>query len=650
MPRKRGRSTDGALALVEETLRRRRKETAKKKFTYFVPSLWTAAGTPPKRMKVNPFDYYLSAVGRVRRARPRRRLKGPGGGEWTRDAVIYNMFVRTTAAFDHDGDGSLVLPVNPQGFRETGTFLKAIVMLPYIKRLGADTVHLLPITSIGKDGNKGNLGSPYAIRNPYELDENLSEPLLGLDARTEFRAFVEAAHRLGIRVVAEFVFRTAAKDADWVREKPEWFYWIRDAVPRRSPGEQNELTEGSPFFTPQELGHIHHEVQCHRFSNLTPPHQVYRDFFTRPPAPEAVTKEDGRWVGTVPDGTRVRIPGAFADWPPDDNQPPWGDVTYLRMYEHPDFNYIAYNTIRMYDDRLARPEHANGPLWERIAGIIPYYQREFGIDGVMIDMGHALPMALKKTIVEGARKIDPDFAFWDENFSINARSREEGYNAVFGFLWVDEHHPDRLHAFVRRCATEGFPIAFFATPENHNTPRAAARPGGEAYARSVWVINSFLPGVPFIHSGYELAETYPINTGLDFTREELEHLPSESLPLFSARGYDWLRKGQFPDWVAKVARIREQFRTLVTDPSPQTIRELPAEGAHLLCFARRSRDGKKKIAIVANTDYAAERSGTVRLETRRKQLKDLLTGRRVAVSEGTVNLRLAPGQCMLIEH
>ena len=77
------------------------------------------------------------------------------------------MFVRTTAAFDHNGNGKLDLPLNERGFRETGTFLKAIAMLPYIKRLGATVIHLLPITSIGQDGNKGTLGSPYAIRNPY---------------------------------------------------------------------------------------------------------------------------------------------------------------------------------------------------------------------------------------------------------------------------------------------------------------------------------------------------------------------------------------------------------------------------------------------------------------------------------------------------
>ena len=113
-----------------------------------------------------------------------------------------------------------------------------------------------------------------------------------------------------------------------------------------------------------------------------------------------------------------------------------------------------------------------------IVGIVPYYQNEFGIDGVMIDMGHALPMSLKAEMVKSARDINPDFAFWDENFSITARSREEGYNAVFGYLWHVQHIRQQMKEFLWRLQNETFPIPFFATPENHNTHRAAARPGG----------------------------------------------------------------------------------------------------------------------------------------------------------------------------
>ncbi len=638
--------TPNALDQLERALKRKLRDTRLRKYNYAVPSLWRSLRPAPAAVRVNPYAYYLGIVKKVKAARPAKR-SAPSGGEWTRDAVIYNLFVRTTTAFDHNGNGSLDLPTSAEGFRETGTFLKALAMLPYIKRLGANTVHLLPITSIGHDGNKGSLGSPYAIRNPYELDENLSEPSLGLDIKTEFKAFVEAAHRLGLRVVVEFVFRTAAKDGDWVKEHPEWFYWIKESVPARAPNEMDERKYGSPIFSHGELEQIHRDVDAGKFDALIPPHPVYRDFFANPPAPDTVKKENGRYIGLSDGGKRVRIPGAFADWPPDDNQPPWNDVTYLRMYTHPDFNYIGYNTIRMYDARLARPEHVNRPLWDRIVGIIPYYQREFNIDGVMIDMGHALPMALKAEMVKKARGLDPDFAFWDENFSITQKSRDEGYNAVFGFLIFDQHHPDRMRTFCQNRARDEFPIPFFATPENHNTPRAASRPGGVTYARWACVINAFLPAIPFIHSGYELAERFPINTGLDFTSEQIRALPSEKLPLFSEGGYHWLSTDTFARLIADIQAIRRKCRSLIVRTAPETFRMLDEGNPLILSFARNTPEGKHRLAVVSNTDFASTQMCKTALHTSLKHVVDLISGKRLTVMQGVLQVALGPGECLV---
>jgi glycosidase len=637
-----------ALDVLEQTLRRRHRELRNRKIRYTVPALWSSPQGSGKVLKVNPFAYYLGVIAKIKKTRPGRK-PASSGGEWTRQAVIYNMFIRTTTSFDHDGNGKLDLPVNAAGFRETGTFLKALAMLPYIKRLGANTVHLLPTTSIGQDGNKGTLGSPYAIRNPYELDEGLSEPAVGLDAKTEFRAFVEAAHRLGLRVVVEFVFRTAAKDGDWVKEHPEWFYWIRQSIEERNPAHADESRYGSPIFTREELERIHQDVREQRLGNLLPPGQQYRNFFTEPPKPENVAKVDGRYVGTLSDGTKVKIPGAFADWPPDDSQPPWGDVTYLRMYTHPDFNYIAYNTIRMYDTRLTRPGYVNRPLWDRIIGIIPYYQKEFHIDGVMIDMGHALPMDLKAQMVRTARTINPDFAFWDENFSVTAKSREEGYNAVFGYLWVDEHRPDKMRELCHRFATDGFPIPFFATPESHNTPRAAARPGGLRYAKWAMVINSCIPAVPFIHSGYELAERYPINTGLDFTREELQELPSEKLPLFSEYAYHWQNSEEFSAWVKKLIALRQRHQALIINNDPRSFVILEDPNRSILAFARVSTSPRKSVAVIANPNMTAAETSSLCIESSREYLVDLLTGTKIPLHDRRIEVTLHPGQCLLFE-
>jgi hypothetical protein len=267
----------------------------------------------------------------------------------------------------------------------------------------------------------------------------------------------------------------------------------------------------------------------------------------------------------------------------------------------------------------------------------------------MIDMGHALPMELKAEMVGKARSVDHDFAFWDENFSIMQTSRDEGYNAVFGYLWVDEHHADRMKNFFQNLESEGFPIPFFGTPENHNTPRAAARPGGMAYAHWALVVNSFIPAVPFVHSGYELAEKYPINTGLDFTPEQIKSLPSEKLPLFSEYGYDWRSKEEFSSLIRTVFSIRAKYARLIADPSPSTFRVLQCGNDRVFGFARIGGHPSKRLAVLANADFAGVEEATCPVDTNRNSLTDLLTGRKLKVSDGIVRCHLGAGECMLFE-
>ncbi len=618
---------------------------------YAVPCNWAPRRHHEKErevMYVQPYEFYRDAILAVK-ATPAQKPKAGRLGVWTNHAVIFNMFVRSTAAFDHDENGALDLPVNSLGWRETGTFLKAIALLPYIKSMGANTIHLLPIMSIGSDGNKGTLGSPYAIKNPFVLDPNLGEPALGLGAEKEFKAFVEGAHHMGMRVVVEFVFRTSAKDGDWVKEHPDWFYWIRDAVGDRAPLSQDEAAYGSPLFTPEELVDITAAAKEGNFDHLRPPHPVYRDMFTQPPATQSVTKARGKYVGTLPDGTKVRIPGAFADWPPDDAQPPWGDVTYLKMYTHPDFNYIAYNTIRMYDSKLSQKSNINTSLWQTIAEIIPFYQREFGIDGVMIDMGHALPMDLKHEMVKKAREHDHDFAFWDENFSVSEKSLQEGYNAVIGYQWSDQHHPVKFRAMLQRFATEGFPLPYFATPESHNTPRASARPGGVVYSRYAWAVSNFLPAIPFIHSGFELGEPFPVNTGLDFTAADLKSLPSKYLPLFSEYAYAWTGEEQIIEWISEVSRVRSRFEALVTNSAPSSFHLLAVENQQIIAFTRVVEGHTPRLVVIANSNMEEEEKFTLSLPTERKELIDLLSPSIYPVHSHSVNGVLQPGEVVVAE-
>jgi starch synthase (maltosyl-transferring) len=618
--------------------------------TYAVPGLWISPDGSSQPRLVNPYHFYLDRIKWIEGQSPDPLIDGAPGGEWTKSAVIYNTLIRAATGYDHDEDGEVNLDPIGDGWMETGTFLKTIATLPMVKRMGFNVVHLLPVTAIGEDGHKGTLGSVYAIQNPYRLDSRLSEPALELEPEDEFAALIEAAHRLGLRVVVEFVFRTASKDADWVAEHPEWFYWIRADIPNRGAGEEGEEVEkayGAPIFSDTELEQIKNQVEGGDFGDLVHPHEVYRDMFTRPPDPEDVEMIDGSWVGTLEDGTRVRIPGAFADWPPDDPQPPWTDVTYLRMYDHPDFNYIAYNTVRMYDGRLAQPENRVDLLWDRIIGILPYYERHFGIDGVMIDMGHALPMPLKERLVQAAREIDPDFAFWDENFSITQQSRDEGYDAVIGNFWWLAYRPQKLvHDVLWRCANSGFPIPFFTAPESHNTPRAAARPSGLPYARLLWALGCLLPALPFCHAGFELAETLPVNTGLDFQPEELALYPAEELPLFSEAAYAWENESNLVDWTRRVLDVRARYADLITDPDPATFRLVESDTPDVWAVIRCR--GGCTIAILFNLSWDKAQAFHIHLPTENGELADLLSKKTFALKEGGLAARFEPAECALL--
>jgi glycosidase len=616
---------------------------------YFVPSLWTdpecrEAGAV---VCVDPAGFYRGKVEAILSGPDMTPASISSGGEWSSAAVVYNIFVRLTVAWDHDNDGRIDIHDDARGYRETGTFLKCIAILPYLQAMGINTIHLLPVTAIGRDGNKGTLGSPYAIRNPYKLDERLSEPFLGLDVETEFAAFVEAAHRLGMRVVAEFVFRTAAKDSDWIADHPNWFYWIDASVPDRDGSEENTNGYGNPQFSHDELKIINDRVNKNDTASLPPPPIHYRSMFAE--SPDEAGLVDGRYIGVSDDARTVRIPGAFADWPPDDVQPPWNDVTYLKLYDHPRFNYIAYNTIRFYDSRLAQTDLENRGLWNTIINIIPHYQRTYGIDGVMIDMGHALPKRLMHSIVERARKINPDFAFWEENFAITPKSRQQGYNATVGYLWSDEHLAGKLREFCSMLAASDLPVPYFATAENHNTPRAAARPGGMVFSRFAATINAFLPGLYFVHQGFELGETYPVNTGLGFTPEQIAQLPSHQLPLFSESALCWTNPGEISELIGKLMSLRYAWDLVVNSVRASSFELHGFSDERILCFSRKSSDGKYRITITANMDCERDVHARGLLPVDAFSVEDALTGNEIQLMDNVLEYCFRPGEVVVFE-
>lgn len=103
-----------------------------------------------------------------------------------------------------------------RSFTPEGTLRAAIPRLPELRTLGVDVIWLMPIHPVGEARRKGTLGSPYSVR-----DYTAVNPRFG--TMDDLRAFVEAAHASGLRVIIDWVANHTAFDHEWTRTHPEWY-------------------------------------------------------------------------------------------------------------------------------------------------------------------------------------------------------------------------------------------------------------------------------------------------------------------------------------------------------------------------------------------------------------------------------------------
>jgi len=549
------------------------------------------------------------------------------GGDWIRAANIYGMLVRTTTAWDHNGDGSL----RPTGvWTETGTFLKSILLLPHLLRMGVDTIYLLPIAGVSQAFRRGEAGCPYSVKNFFRLESDLHDRLLddsGLDVEAEFSAFVEAAHAVGMRVMIDFSPRTVSRDSDLILDHPDWLYWIDAAT-------------AAAYGPPRIEGHgagIPDVAQLRDVFNQT---ALQRHLARFRPAPNVAAPE--RWarfaqrcraepprdlLGEIARGFGVVTPPGFSDVM-NDPQPPWTDVTFLRLYlDHPTAStphlhapgqqppYVFTDTIKA---SKFPGRHPNLPLWRMLADVLPFYQ-QFGVDGARVDMGHALPAELQRMIVSGPRRRDPDFCFLAEELNPQAAStvRRAGYNAIVGSSWYMEprHADGQLHRFVREVLPS-LALPVLAAAETPDSPRAAVRPGKRAFACLVGVLNNFLPSaVSFVNSGFELFERQQMNFGLDVAPSRRFMLPKTDpfygkLAFFDHVVLHWCNAGAatMVRRLGLAAALRRRFIADLARPRNCFVLNVaPPDADCVLAVGWRVEGGRRVLVVAANLDFRRAR-------------------------------------------
>ena len=108
-----------------------------------------------------------------------------------------------------------IYEVNVRQFTPEGTFNAFLPHIDRIHNMGIDILWFMPIHPIGEVNRKGGLGSYYSVKDYKGVN-----PEHGTLA--DFRAVVDKAHSLGMKVIIDWVANHSAFDNHWAVNK-DWY-------------------------------------------------------------------------------------------------------------------------------------------------------------------------------------------------------------------------------------------------------------------------------------------------------------------------------------------------------------------------------------------------------------------------------------------
>ncbi len=109
-----------------------------------------------------------------------------------------------------------IYEVNVRQYTPEGTLNAFAAHLPRLQQMGVDILWFMPIHPIGKLKRKGKLGSYYAVSDYKAINPEFGK-------LKDFKALVQQAHELGMKVIIDWVANHTAWDHEWVKQHPEWY-------------------------------------------------------------------------------------------------------------------------------------------------------------------------------------------------------------------------------------------------------------------------------------------------------------------------------------------------------------------------------------------------------------------------------------------
>jgi glycosidase len=132
-----------------------------------------------------------------------------------------------------------IYEINVRQYTPEGTFAALDRQLPRLDSLHADILWIMPVQPIGKKNRKGPLGSYYSISNYRAIN-----PEFG--TADDFKRLVTDAHRLGKKVLLDWVPNHTSFDHVWITAHPDWYVHRADGSisnARDNEGHETDWTD-----------------------------------------------------------------------------------------------------------------------------------------------------------------------------------------------------------------------------------------------------------------------------------------------------------------------------------------------------------------------------------------------------------------------
>ena len=501
-------------------------------FNYAVPNSWNTYGYSNKKsirsgeIIVNPYSFYLYTLHNIMsdctKSNPSHNDKKTKR-DWIKKANMYSLMIRSATAWDHDRDDHLSND-DLYHLNDNGTFLKSILLIPHLKRMGINTILLHQPFALCKTKKNHTYAEKENVISFTKLDDTLRDALIPeLSVEDQCLAFIEMCHLHGIRVILEFCPGKIARNNQYVAQHPEWFYWIK----------KEDLTK-------------YHAPVCSSLPQNTIPHtyvlkDLYRSedvlhhlsLFQQPPIEMKTLYE-------YEQDDQLTIAPMFSDQI-NANLPVDLDGTVFNFFEersaHIPKHILSKNQAPYLLQDTLRPDLHPGKgirqsILDMLEEAITWYVSELQIDGIYVEKTYLLPEKLQKEIVKIARKQNRNIVMIAEDTIVeNSESWiHKGYDVISGNSGYEESNVWNFHFHKFAYQLKDNPCPMFAASEFYDAKRINSLEYGKTLSIMLHTMNLFLPnGIPLSMNGFECFDVQPMQLSEYGDQHYLKSLPQTDL-------------------------------------------------------------------------------------------------------------------------